>query len=541
LHPEGAKPQQEVGMKRAFLAAAMMAATAALAPASAQQNVLKVVLPGELRSIDSDWTAAAITRYHSFMVYDTLLGLDANQQVQPQMADRYELSDDKLTYTFHLRDKLAFSDGTPVTAEDVVASWVRWAEADGAGQMIATFLAGLDAVDARTVRVRLKEPFPQLPYVLAKPMAIPMFVKPARIVKGLSARTQFSDPLGSGPFIMRKDEWVAGSKTVYVRNPGYVPRAEPASGIAGGKVARVERVEWVVIPDPSTQASALRNGEVDFVESPTLDLIPMLRTSRGVVVEERWPTGSQGTLRVNWTNPPFDNPIARRAMYSFVNQRDMILAALGDEKLGQVCGALLICGSPNGSEYGAETLIADVPEDVRLKRGMELLRAGGYKGEKIVVLDPSDQPIMNRATQVLVAAMRKAGVNVEMQTMDWATVVSRRAVRGPAANGWHIFLTMGGPLGPANPVFHVQMSAACDKAWFGWPCDPELERLRAAWIRETDPIKARWLVENIQLRGAQIVVYVPFGQYASLSAQRDNLEGLLKVPETVVFWNVAKK
>ena len=528
-------------MKRAFLAAAMMAATAFLSPASAQQSTLKVVLPGELRSIDSDWTAAAITRYHSFMVYDTLLGLDANQQIQPQMADRYELSDDKLTYTFHLRDKLAFSDGTPVTAEDVAASWIRWAEADGAGQMIATFLAGLDAVDARTLRVRLKEPFPQRPYVLAKPMAIPMFVKPAKIVKGLPSRTQFSDPLGSGPFIMRKEEWVAGSKTVYVKNPGYVPRSEPASGIAGGKVAKVDRVEWVVIPDPSTQASALRNGEVDFVESPTLDLIPMLRSSRGVVVEERWPTGSQGTLRVNWTNPPFDNPLARQAMYHFVNQRDMILAALGDAKLGQVCGALLICGSPNGSEYGAEALIADTPEDQRLKRGMELLRAGGYKGEKIVVLDPSDQPIMNRATQVLVAAMRKAGVNVEMQTMDWATVVSRRAVRGPAANGWHIFLTMGGPLGPANPVFHVQMSAACDKGWFGWPCDAELERLRAAWIRETDPIKARWLVENIQLRGAQIVVYVPFGQYASLSAQRDNLEGLLKVPETVVFWNVAKK
>ena len=186
-------------------------------------------------------------------------------------------------------------------------------------------------------------------------------------------------------------------------------------------------------------------------------------------------------------------------------------------------------------------LTSNEPEDVRLKRGMEMLKAGGYKGEKIVVLDPSDQPIMNRATQVLVAGMRKAGVNVEMQTMDWATVVSRRAVRGPVANGWHIFLTMGGPLGPANPVFHVQMSAACDKAWFGWPCDAELERLRAAWIRETDPIKARWLVENIQLRGAQIVVYVPFGQYLSPSAWRDNLDGMLTVPETVVFWNVAKK
>ena len=525
----------------AGIALAVGLLTSGSAQAQLDPKILRVVLPGELRSIDSDWTAAAITRYHSFMVYDTLLGLDANQAIQPQMADRFELSDDKLTYTFHLRDKLAFSDGTPVTAEDVIASWTRWGEADGAGQMIATFLAGLDAVDAKTLRVRLKEPFPQLPYVLAKPMAIPMFVKPGKIVKGLSARTQFTDPMGSGPFIMRKDEWVAGAKTVYVKNPGYVPRAEPASGIAGGKVARVERVEWVVIPDPSTQASALRNGEVDFVESPTLDLVPMLKSSRGVKVEALWPTGSEGTMRVNWTNPPFDNPIARRAMYNFVNQKDMILAALGDEKLGQVCGALLICGSPNGSEHGAEMLLSTEPEAIRLKRGMEMLRAGGYNGEKIVILDPSDQPIMNRATQVLVAGMRKAGVNVEMQTMDWATVVSRRAVRGPGANGWHIFLTMGGPLGPANPVFHVQMSAACDKAWFGWPCDAELERLRAAWIRETDPLRARWLVENIQLRGAQVVVYVPFGQYLSPAAWRDNLDGLLTVPETVVFWNVAKR
>ena len=99
----------------------------------------------------------------------------------------------------------------------------------------------------------------------------------------------------------------------------------------------------------------------------------------------------------------------------------------------------------------------------------------------------------------------------------------------------------GGPAGPANPVRHVHRSAPCDQARSGWPCDAELERLRAAWIRETDPIKARWLVENIQLRGAQIVVYIPFGQYVSPSAWRDNLDGLLTVPETVVFWNVAKK
>jgi peptide/nickel transport system substrate-binding protein len=512
-------------------------------PAAAQidSKPLRIVLPGELRSIDPDWTAAALTRYHAFMVYDTLLGLDADQVVRPQMAGLPVESDDHLIYTFTLRDKLVFSDGTPVTAADVAASWTRWAETDGAGQMINGFLAGLDAVDAKTFRVRLKEPFPQLAYVLAKPMAMPMFVKPAKIVKDLPARTQFTDPLGSGPFVMLKDQWVAGSKVVYARNPLYVPRAEPASGVAGGKVAKVERVEWVAIPDPATQAAALRNGEVDFIEQPTLDLVPMLKAAKGVRVEALWPTGSEGTMRVNWTNPPFDNPIARRALYNFVLQPDMIMAVLGDPALGQVCGALLICGSPNGSEYGAELLISKDPEDVRLKRGMEMLKAGGYTGQKIVLLDPQDQPIMHGAMQVLHAAMKKAGVNVDMQTMDWATLVTRRAVRGSGANSWHIFMTTGGPLGPANPVFHVQMSASCDKAWFGWPCDAELERLRAAWIRETDPTRARWLVEQIQLRGAQVVVYIPFGQYLTPSAWRDNLQGLLKVPETVVFWNIDRK
>ena len=530
-------------MRWLFRTFALLALATIGVPAYAQTDgsPLRIVLAGELRSIDPDWTAAALTRYHGFMVYDTLLGLDAEQTIRPQMVDSWTESDDHLTYTFKLRDKLAFSDGSPVTADDVLASWTRWAETDGAGQMINTFLAGLDAVDGKTFRVRLKEPFGQLTYVLAKPMAMPLFIKPAKIVKGLPARTQFTDPLGSGPFIMLKDQWVAGSKVVYGRNPNYVPRSEPASGVAGGKRAMFERVEWLAIPDPATQAAALSQGEIDFIESPTLELVPMLKARKGVEVKALWPTGSEGTMRINWTNPPFDNPIARRAIYNFVSQPDMIMAVLGDPALGQVCGALLVCGSPNGSEYGSELLTSTEPEGVRLKRGMEMLKQGGYTGQKIVIMDPQDQPIMHRATQVLAATMQKAGVNVDLQTMDWATLVTRRTVKGSGPNSWHLFQTMGGPLGPANPVFHVQMSASCDKAWFGWPCDAELERLRAAWIRETDPVKARWLAEDIQLRGAQVVVYIPFGQYLTPSAWRDNLDGLLTVPETVVFWNVRRK
>ncbi len=528
---------------RSLLAAALLlAAPLVVSDAQAQSDpkILRAVITGELRSIDPVWTTAVQTRYHSFMVYDTLFGLDAEQAIKPQMVESWTVSPDNLVYTFTLRDGLKFSDGAPVTAEDVVVSWKRWAERDGAGQMTLLFLASLEALDAKTFRARLKEPFGQLMFALAKPMAMPLFIMPARVQRGVSGSEQIKDGTGSGPFIMKTDEWVAGSKTVYVKNPGYVPRSEPASGIAGGKRVLVDRVEWLVIPDAATQSAALQRGEVDFVESPAADLVPSLRRAGGIAVEPLWGTGTQGTLRINHTNPPFDNPAARLAMHNFVLQPDMILAVTGDAKFGQVCGALLICGSPNGSEHGADLLISKDPPEVRIKRGVEMLKAAGYKGEKLIFLDPQDQPIMHGATQVMVDAMRRGGLNVDMQTMDWATLITRRTVKGPAANGWHLFMTTGGPLGPSNPAFHIQMSGGCDKAFFGWPCDEEIDRLRAAWVRETNPVKARWLAENIQLRGMQIGVYMPFGQYLSPAAWRDSLAGLLRVPETIVFWNIAK-
>lgn len=524
-----------------ILLAATLSLVAGGAVAQSDRAVLRVSMSGELRSIDPVWTTDATTRYHSFMVYDTLFGLDNELQIKPQMVERWTISDDKLTVTFTLRDQLKFSDGAPVTAADVVASWTRWAVTDAAGQMVNRFLGKLEAVDARTFRATLNEPFGQLLYTLAKPMAMPLFVMPTRIASGTPANQQIQDPVGSGPFIMLKDQWVAGSKVVYAKNAGYVPRAEPASGIAGGKRVNVERVEWLAIPDPATQVAALQRNEVDFLTSAPLDLVGGLRKSADIVIKPVWPTGTQGILRLNHLNPPFDKPLARRAMLNLVNQPDMILAITGDASAGQVCGALLICGSPNGSEHGTEMMTSGEPAEVKYKRAMEMFKQAGYNGEPIVILRPTDQLVASPASMVLADAMRRAGLNVDVQSMDWASVVTRRTSKEPGAKGWHIFMTTGGPMGPANPAFHIPMSAACDKAWFGWPCDEALEKLRADWVRENDPQRARALVEDIQRRGMEIVLYIPFGQFVLPSAWRSTVEGILSVPETVVFWNISKK
>jgi peptide/nickel transport system substrate-binding protein len=435
--------------------------------AHAQSNpgTIRAVMNGDLRSLDPLWTIAPQTRIHAYMVYDTLLGTDETMTVRPQMVDSWTVSADGLDYTFKLRPDLRFSDGVPVTSTDVIASLKRWMVVDSAGQYIAQSLASLDAVDASTFSLKLKEVFPQLISSLGKPSAVPTFIFPARVVDGLPANKQLTDPTGSGPFTFKRDEWVAGSKVVYLKNPGYVPRAEPASGIAGGKRVQVDRVEWLNLTDPTTQVSALKTGEIDFIQFAPPDLIEDLRKTKGLVVRSIWPVGIQGHMRVNWTNPPFDNMGIRRALQNFVIQPDMIMAVMGNLTDGQVCGALMMCGSTTGSEAGTELLLSKDPEPVRLKRGIEMMRAAGYKNEPIVVLDATDQVMQHNATLVLVEAMRKAGVNVDLQTVDWATVTSRRTVKGPGPNGWHILLTTGGQVSSSNPAFSILLPARCEKSF----------------------------------------------------------------------------
>ena len=271
--------------RRVWLAVlGILAVLGQTAPGMADTTVVRAVMNGDLRSLDPLWTIAPQTRIHAYMVYDTLLSTDAQARPQPQMADSWTESPDHLTWTFTLRDNLRFSDGVPVTPLDAIASLRRWMVVDSGGQYIAELLAALEQTGPNTFAMRLKEPFPQLIRALGKSSAVPTFVMPARLIDGLPASKQLTDPTGSGAFIMKRDEWVAGSKVVYIKNPLYVPRAEPASSISGGKVVKVARVEWLNLTDPSTQVGALKTGEIDFIQFAPPDLTADLRKTKGIVV-----------------------------------------------------------------------------------------------------------------------------------------------------------------------------------------------------------------------------------------------------------------
>ena len=227
-------------------------------PAMAQSDkTLRVVMHSDLKILDPIWTTAYIVRNHGYLIYDTLFALDGKLEPKPQMVESWTVSDDQLTWTFKLRDGLKWHDGQPVTTADVLPSIKRFTDKDALGGLLAKSTKAMTAVDDRTFQIVLNEPFGLMLKALAKSASVPLFVMPKRVAETADQSQQFSDTTGSGPFIFKKDEWKPGEKVVYVRNPDYKPRAEPPSGLAGGKVAKLDRIEWVSIPDSQTAINAL--------------------------------------------------------------------------------------------------------------------------------------------------------------------------------------------------------------------------------------------------------------------------------------------
>ena len=518
------------------IAAALCLATLVWSAPPRAETVLRVVPHADLKNIDPIWTTAYITRNHGYMVYDTLFALDADLVPRPQMVDRWTVSDDGLSYRFTLRDGLAWHDGAAVTAADCVASIRRWGARDGMGQKLMDMTAELVAEDARSFRLVLKAPYGLVLESLGKISSNVPFMMPARLA-ATDPFEQVTEIVGSGPFIFVADEWVPGSKVVYARNPAYVPRDEPSSQAAGGKRALVDRVEWLYIPDPATAMNALINGEVDYFELPPIDLLPILEAAPGVIVDVLDPLGVQGWLRMNHLHPPFDDPRARAAVLWAIDQTDTMRAVIGDPAYWQTCPSLFGCGGPYETDIGSEALVGH-----DIERAKALLAEAGYDGRPVVLLQATDIPILNGAALVTAQALRKAGMTVEVQAMDWSTLTSRRTVTAPPGEGgWNLFLTWAIGADAMNPVLNIALSGGCrERAWFGWPCDEKIEELRDAFARAPDAATRRALAEQVQARAFEIVTHATYGQWFNPVAYRDNLRGLIRSP-VQFFWNVEKR
>lgn len=527
--------------RRSFLSGAAAAAAAATlpgAPAIAQgsvANTLRVIPQANLTSLDPVWTTAVVTRNHAFLIYDQLCAQDANGDIKPQMAEGWDIAPDGLTWTFTLRPNLSFHDGEKVLAKDCVASIERWRKRDPFMQVLAPNVAAIEAIDDRKFRFRLTKPTPLLILALGQTQ-FPCFIMPERVA-ATDAFTQTRETIGSGPFRFLANEWNPGQRAVWAKNERYVPRNEAVDGLAGGRVPKIDRVEWTIISDSATAANAMAQGEQDYWEYPLHDLLPMLRRSRGVVVEQRLLDGTYGICRFNTLQPPFNNPAIRRAVAMAVDQGDYLRAVAGDDPAGWgVCEGVFTCGTPLANEVGSDLLKVH-----NIERAKQALAAAGYNGEKVVLIAPGDYPQINALSLVTADVIRRLGMNLEFVSADWGTVIQRRASKEPVERGgWSIFHTTSSGQSLSLPVFNLFLRANGSRAWFGWPDVPEIETLRAEWVEKGgDPAEGRRIAEELNRIAMREMYYVPLGYYWQPSAWARNVTGVFRAPATV-FWNIGK-
>jgi len=512
-----------------------LAFAAALGAAQSQDKVLRVVPHSNLSILDPIWTTQYMARNHGYMIYDTLFGTDEKSRVQPQMVERWTVSPDNRLWTFVLRDGLEFHDGRPVTGEDVTASIARWGKRDAMGQKLMTFVERMDSPEPKTFRIFLREACGFVLEALGKPSSNVPFIMSKRVAD-TPADKQIEEHVGSGPYLFKRDEFKPGDKAVYLRNAKYKPRKEAPSGTAGGKHVYVDRVELnLALRDAQAQVNALAKGEIDVLERPAFESYEQLRKADGVALVLKDPLGFQYMGRFNHLHPPFNNQKIRRAAVAAMAQEPFLRAQVGIKEYYRPCASMFTCGTPYGSAKGS-----DIQSKSSMKKAQELLKASGYDGTTVVILKPTDLASIQKLPDVAAQLLRQAGFKVDLQAMDWNTVVSRRAKKEPPAQGgWNIFLTAWVAPDIWNPLTNAAIGALGEKSWFGWPADETIEKLRDEFARATDEAKKKALAEAIQVRAFEVATHAPLGEYVNPLAARNNVTGFVIGPGDI-YWNVKK-
>jgi peptide/nickel transport system substrate-binding protein len=499
-------------------------------------NKLVFAPTNDLATLDPIVTFARPTRNHGYLVFDTLYGIDADWRAQPQMVEGHLVEDDGLTWTLTLREGLRFHDGTPVLGRDVVASIRRFAQRISFADSLMATTGDLSAPDDRTIRFRLKRPFPHLPEALAGPGGNMPAIMPERLAMS-SPFKPVTEIIGSGPYRFLPDEHVSGARAAYQRSSHYQPRSGGAIGFTSGpKVAKFDRVEWLTL-DPLSAMQALRTGEIDWWESVLRDVVDTLARDPNLAVVSRYAT-AMGILRFNHLHPPFDNPEVRRALLGAANQAEAMTAVAGTDHATWIDGVgLFPTGTPLANDAGVDILRA--PRDYGAVR-QALVRAG-YRGEPIVFIAPADLPAMQALSVVAADQLRRAGMNVDLQEVDAGTALRRRlSQQPPDKGGWNAFAYFLDRSTPTtNPFGNPAIRADGRAGWDGWPSSPRIEALRGNWLDASDLDEEKRICVKLQMQLWQDVPYIPMGELWQATAYRKDLVGVLPgcFP---VFWGARR-
>jgi len=481
---------------------------------------LKVVAEASIASLDSISTSGGVNQTIAGHIYDQLFNLGEGFVPLPQMVSAWTVSDDGKSYTMTLRDGMTFHDGAAVTSADAVASLNRLLNSPrGSLKQVTDRLTSVEVVDGMSFKWTFHTPYGLLVENLATMNLWPP-VQPGRLASVTPGNEVLTDFTGSGPFKLVK--WDPGASVRMERFEQYVPRAERADGHAGGKKAFVDILDWLEVADTGTRVVLLEAGQVDFVQTAPQDDFNRLKENRDLQIYPH-PLGRTPLLIMNGHNPPFDDPLARRAVAAALDTEE-IMAAYGPPELWRTCGVIWGCDTRYHTTAGLENYNQ---KDIEL--GKSLLAQSSYDGRVIDVMVPVDQSTIAPITQIAAPRLKAIGLNTNVIITDWATVAQRRNLD----DGYHImgtWGTSGQPLGPAgaftNPGHYCK-------------CDSDGQRaLSDEFILATTPEEKFRIAEEKQILYYQEMPWYYLGEFFSYHVSSKRLRGYPGSMGEPAFWNV---
>ena len=490
-----------------------------VAPAGAQETpraggILKAAIIGEPPTLDTHTTTATIAYQIAWHVFETLYTYDKQYQPIPLLAESHTITDGGRRYTIALRKGVKFHDGKELTAADAAASITRWGKLHTTGKTMFKTIEAVEAKEPHTLVIHLKEPSGSLLYALASPyLAIHQ-----KTVLDATADKPLKDFIGTGPF--RFVEHKADRHIRLARFKDYTARTDAPDGLGGKRTAYVDEIRFVPVPDVAVRLAGVESGEYHFGQTIKPDQYDRLKGNTKLDVHVVKPS-SWITAAPNHKQGVMTNKKVRQAMQAVLDMEPIMAAAMGHPAFFRVDGALYF---PEQGLFNTQTGVTGYNQKNK-EKARALLKEAGYAGQPVRWLTTKEYEYMYKSALVAKQQMEEVGFKVDLQVVDWASVVQRR--NKPEL--WDVFTT-GITFGP-DPALTSNLQ--CD--WPGWWCHEEKERLLAEMIREGDPKKRRALIERIQGVFYEDVGRIKMGDLFNMYVSRD-LKGFQGEP-FLHFWN----
>ncbi|MGH2373865.1 MAG: ABC transporter substrate-binding protein [bacterium] len=490
-------------------------------PAAAQQpqprrgGTLRIAHIGEPPTLDQHWTTAVITGDIMHNVNEGLFALTSKYEPRPLLAEKWTISPDRLTHTFTLRRGVKFHNGKDLTSEDVKASLERWA------RLVSRFRAmfvgvTITAPDPQTVVLKLPEPNALLLVALAFPgQSAMIFPKEAIDEAGTGQIRRF---IGTGPY--RFVERLPDRHVRLDRYDGYAARSEQPDGQAGRKHAYFDSILFIPVPDAAVRIAGVKRGDYHFGAAIPSDEYDRLRADPDIVPALVSVPSWLGAI-FNHRTGLMTNRKIRQAFQAALDQEAVMQAAYGNRRFWQINPGLMPRDHPMWTDAGKEFVNQKNPA-----RARQLLAEAGYKGEPVRWLTTTEYADFGTAAQVTKPMLERAGFTVDLQVVDWATLIARRS----RPELYDVFITSF--IFVPDPTLMLVLQST----WPGWYDNRDMNAMMTLLRRHADPKVRQELWGRMQKLWYEDAGTIKFGEYFGLQLHRKELKGYLNVP-TQVWWN----